>query len=59
LEYYLFNGMIYRVYLAKNCSEGGSCIVKLEVAYKAPVPEKAETAEEKPSKKETTPQKNS
>jgi hypothetical protein len=47
LEYQLFNGMIYRVYLGKKCPEGGSCILKLEVAYKAPVPEKKETASQK------------
>jgi outer membrane phospholipase A len=52
LEYHLFNGMIYRLYPSKTCSEDDQCLLELEVDYKKSLPEKKETAEPESSKKE-------
>jgi hypothetical protein len=51
LEYHLFNGMIYRLYFGKACSETDPCLLQLEVDYEKPAPEKEETAEGQSSKK--------
>ena len=52
LEYHLFNGMIYRLYLGEPCSGTEACNLQLEVDYKKPVAEKKEMAEGESSKKE-------
>ena len=36
LEYYLFNGIIYRAYTCKKCPEADRCYLKLEVDYQEP-----------------------
>ena len=52
LEYHLFNGMIYRLYFGKACSETDPCLLQLEVDYEKPAPVKEETAEGESSEKE-------
>ena len=54
LEYHLYNGMIYRVYPGKACSEDNRGCLQLEVDYEKPAPEKKEGAEEAASGKEGT-----
>ena len=54
LEYHLFNGMIYRLYFGKACSETEPCLLQLEVDYEQPSPEKEETAESESSKEEAS-----
>jgi hypothetical protein len=55
LEYHMFNGMTYRVYPGKSCSESDRCYLKLEVDYKRPAPEEKTAAEDKELKKEEPP----
>jgi hypothetical protein len=57
LEYYLFNGMTYRLYFGKACSETDPCLLQLQVAYEKPAPEKEETAEGESSEKEVSSEK--
>ena len=54
LEYHLFNGMIYRVYPGKACSEDGPCYLKVEVDYQGPAAEKKPAADHKASSDEKT-----
>ncbi|HID30649.1 MAG TPA: DUF4340 domain-containing protein [Desulfobacterales bacterium] len=52
LEYHLFKGMTYHLYFGKACSETDPCLLQLEVDYEKPAPEKEETGECEPPKKE-------
>jgi len=45
-EYYLFNGIIYHVYISKSCSEDEGCYLKLEVDYQKPADVKGEKAKD-------------
>lgn len=49
LEYHLFNGMIYRIYPGKTCSENDQCYLKLEVSYQEPPAEKKEEGKDESS----------
>jgi len=56
LEYLLFSGMIYRVYLGKVCSEAESCYLKLDVDYQKPsIHEKAGGEKESAEKEAASP----
>ena len=54
LEYHLFNGIIYRVYPGKACSEDNQCYLKVEVDYQRPAAEKKPAADDKTSDDEKT-----
>ncbi|UCF84092.1 MAG: DUF4340 domain-containing protein [Desulfobacteraceae bacterium] len=54
LEYHLFNGIIYRLYPGKACSEDGQCYLKVEVDYQGPAAEKKPAADDKASSDEKT-----
>jgi hypothetical protein len=54
LEYHLFNGIIYRVYPGKACSEDNQCYLKVEVDYPGPAAEKKPAADDKTSDDEKT-----
>ena len=45
LEYHLFNGLTYRVYPGKACSETTPCYLRIGVNYKKPNPVKEEKAQ--------------
>lgn len=51
IEYHLFNGMIYRLYPSKACSEDDRCYLKIEVDYLQPPVKKEEAGEEETSEK--------
>ena len=58
LEYHLFNGMIYRVYPGKACSDDAQCYLKVEVGYQKPAEAEKPAADDKASNgKETRPEK--
>ncbi len=58
LEYQLFNGTIYRVYLGKGCSGADLCYLRLEVDYQKPFGEKVNPAEDESGKRqEASPEK--
>jgi hypothetical protein len=57
LEYSLFNGTIYRVYVGKGCSETGPCYLKLQVDYQRPSEGKEEPAQGGAGKGEKAPMK--
>ena len=46
MEYYLFNGMIYRLYPGTARSESDQCLLKIEVDYQRPPGEKDERAKD-------------
>ena len=45
LDYYLFNGMIYRVFPCKPCSDTAPCYVKIEVDYQKSDPKPASVSD--------------
>ena len=51
LEYHLFNGTIYRVYVGKGCLEADRCYLKVEVDYQKPKGETDKPAEGESGKK--------
>lgn len=58
LEYHLFNGMIYRVYPGKACSDDAQCYLKVEVGYHKPAETEKPAADDKAlNGKETLPEK--
>ncbi|MBU1903136.1 MAG: DUF4340 domain-containing protein [Proteobacteria bacterium] len=60
LDYYLFDGRVYRVYPGNACSAAAPCYLKLEVGYQKPGPAKKEkddtAASEKKEPAAETPQ---
>jgi hypothetical protein len=51
LEYQLFNGLTYRIYPGKACSETMPCYLRIEVDYLKPRPVKEEKLEKASSGK--------
>jgi hypothetical protein len=54
IEYHLFNGMVYRLYPEKECSEDKPCHLKLEVGYQQPGSPKQEPPDKQATEKGAT-----